>query len=364
MAKKIDYASLFTLRKDGRYQGWYKDENGKRKAVYDRNPEVLYKKLMEKESPAAITFAVAAESWEAIARETISERTWINYKPHFERLISVYGDMPIERVTGFEVTRELQSAKAKGYSRTVVNTTRTLFNNVLNHAVAKGWIPYNPATGIRLPKNLPQSKRSAPTDEQIAIICSNIDKPFGMFPFLLLCTGLRKAEALGLLKSDINLAEKEISVTKALTLVDGQHPKVKPPKSEAGTRIVPIPDVLAGPLSQYMAGLKSEYLFPAKPYNGHPGGGYMSQSNYDTAWANYCKEANLHDISAHNLRHGTATLLFESGADAYTAKAILGHAKVTTTMEIYTELRERQKKKGIDQFNEAVSTVLSKSIKT
>lgn len=361
MAKKIDYASMFTLRKDGRYQGYYRDEDGKRKAIYDRDPESLYRKIQEKESPTVVTFSVAAESWEEAARENITERTWINYKPHYERLVSVYGDIPIADITGFEVTRELQSAKAKGYSRTVVNTVRTLFNNILNHSVAKGWIPYNPATGIRLPKSLPQSKRSAPTDEQIAIICSNIDKPFGLFPFLLICTGLRKAEALALLKSDIDLAGREISVTKALTLVDGQKPKVKPPKSEAGNRTVPIPDVLVEPLAKHMAGLKSEYIFPSRPYNGHPGGGYMSQSNYDTAWANYCKEANLHNISAHNLRHGTATLLFESGTDAYTAKAILGHAKVTTTMEIYTELREKQKKRGIDQFNQTVSNVMSKN---
>ena len=42
--KKIDYAAMFTLRKDGRYVATYSDETG-RHHIYDRDPEKLYKKL-------------------------------------------------------------------------------------------------------------------------------------------------------------------------------------------------------------------------------------------------------------------------------------------------------------------------------
>ena len=44
MAKKINYAGMFTLRKDGRYQGSYTDKTG-RHYLYDRDPEQLYYKL-------------------------------------------------------------------------------------------------------------------------------------------------------------------------------------------------------------------------------------------------------------------------------------------------------------------------------
>ena len=42
--KTLDFASMFTLRKDGRYQGSYLDGSGQRKYVYDRDPERLYAK--------------------------------------------------------------------------------------------------------------------------------------------------------------------------------------------------------------------------------------------------------------------------------------------------------------------------------
>lgn len=348
MAKKGVFN--FIQRKDGRYQTQWKDANGKWHTITDKDPEKLYQRFKEAGSPKPDTFKEAAELWEREFRESCNIRTWNNYKPHFEDIVAKHGDKPLSEIAGVDIVQDLQRAKAQGYSRTIVNTRRTIYNNILNYAVAKGMIPWNAAGGIKLPKGLPAGKRLAPTNEQMRIIIESRDKPFGMFAFLLLCTGLRKGEALALTKADI--VDGNITVSKSLTLMDGNNPKIKDPKSEAGNRTVPIISILEQPLADYIDSLKSPYLFPAQEYNGHSGGGYMSQSNYDTAWANYCKAAGLDGLTAHQLRHGTATLLFESGVDVYTAKKILGHAKITTTMAIYTELREQKEKKSISKFSD------------
>lgn len=355
--KKQDYAKMFRQREDGRYIGKYKDGNGKWHSLSDKDPERLFEKLENAKKPRAVTFADAAGAWESVYRESCNPRTWVNYRPHYEDILSRYGGINVGDITGQIVVQDLQRAKAQGYSRTIVNTRRTLFNNILNHAVANGWIPFNPAVGIKLPKGLPSSKRSAPTDEMINTIIQNYDKPFGMFAFLLLCTGLRKGEALALLKSDFK--HGEISVTKSLTLLDGVNAKVKEPKSEAGKRTVPVLSILEQPLKEYMAKLDGDILFPNRSYNGSPGDTYMTQSNYDTAWDNYVKSVGLDGLTAHQLRHGTATLLFEAGVDVYTAKKILGHAKVSTTMEIYTELREQKEKKSVAKLDDYIASRFS-----
>ena len=354
--KRSDYAKLFKQRADGRYIGNYKDENGAWRSLSSEDPEALFNKIENAKKPHTVTFADAAGAWESVYRESCNPRTWQNYKPHFLDIVDRYGDIPLSEIAGVNIIQDLQRAKAQGYSRTIVNTRRTLFNNILNNAVAQGWIPYNPAIGIKLPKGLPYSKRSAPNDELINSIIQNYKQPFGMFAMLCVCTGLRKGEALALLKSDIH--DGEISVTKSLTFADGDRPKVKSPKSEAGVRTVPIVSILASPLSDYMAGLDGDILFPNRSYNGSPGNTYMTQSNYDTAWSNYVKTVGLDGLTAHQLRHGTATLLFEAGVDVYTARKILGHAKVTTTMEIYTELREKKEKQSINKFNDLMQSLV------
>lgn len=345
----MNYAKLFNKRKDGRYRATYTDKDGKIKYLYDRDPEKLWMKLQKAKKPWQITFRDAAEAWETEFRETCNVRTWNNYRPHYESIVDKFADSAISSITSLDIIQDLQRAKAQGYSRTIVNTRRTLYNNILNYAVGQGWIPFNVCNGVSLPKGLPSTKRSAPTDEQIKVIMRNCDKPFGIFPMLLLCTGLRKGEALALLKTDIK--DGEISVTKSLTLLDGQAPKVKEPKSEAGKRTVPIVSILRGPLDEYLAHLDGNILFPSRSYNGSPGNGYMSESNYDTAWSNYVRSVGLDGLTAHQLRHGTATLLYEAGVDVYTAQRILGHAKVSTTMEIYTELREKKEKQSIKKLN-------------
>ena len=49
MARKNKFAAMFTLRADGRYQGTYYDKNGVRRFVYDKDPEKLHQKILEKQ---------------------------------------------------------------------------------------------------------------------------------------------------------------------------------------------------------------------------------------------------------------------------------------------------------------------------
>lgn len=73
--KTLDFASMFTLQKDGRYQVSYLDENGQRKYVYDRDPERLYAKLNKEIQPKIITFKHVLEEWQRKHREEITTRT-------------------------------------------------------------------------------------------------------------------------------------------------------------------------------------------------------------------------------------------------------------------------------------------------
>lgn len=67
----------------------------------------------------------------------------------------------------------------------------------------------------------------------------------------------------------------------------------------------------------------------------------------------------IQTFTAHQLRHTYATLLFEAGVDVLTAQKLLGHAKASTTLNIYTHLRGRKESENIDKLNEYLSNNIS-----
>ena len=359
---KINYASMFTLRKDGRYQVTYTNETGIH-YLYSKDPEELYHKLQAAKKGTDIkptTFKDMADSWEREHREEIGDRTWKNYAPHVKDMVSQYGATPIESLEPVDIINDLARAKAKGWSATIVNTRKSIFRMICDHAIVKGKLRYNPTVSVRLPKGLKRGKRKAPTQEQMELILNSAHAPFGLFPFLLLCTGLRRSEALALTWEDIDLENREISVTKSIDY--SGDPKYKAPKTEAGVRTVPILEPLLSVLREEKK--KSGLLFPQPTTNrGGEGGGLMSQKAYETAWDNYCKATALTGITAHNLRHGTATLMFEFGVDELTTQRILGHSRIEITREIYTDLREEKKKESAEKFEAGLSEMMSKSRK-
>lgn len=363
MAKKINYADLFTLRKDGRYMATYADETG-RHCLYDKDPERLYHRLQEAKLPREQrmpTFRELALDWEKAHRDEVTDRTWKNYHPHFEAILARHGRKRIEDVTAQDVQNHLLEARSQQYSATVVNSIRSLYRMIFDYAIVAGHARYNPVSAIKLPKGLKRGKRTAPTDEQIRVIFNSLDQPFGLFPFFLLCTGLRKSEALALTWDDVDFNRKEISVTKSLDYAVGSMPIPKAPKTEAGNRTVPIVDMLLLPLRRAFQESNSDYVFPSLDSNrGGNGGGMMTLRGYEGAWLRYCEATGLLEngkpaITAHNLRHGTATLMFELGVDELTAQRILGHSRVEITREIYTQLREAQNRKSVEKFNQGLA---------
>ena len=370
MAKKPNYAAMFTQRKDGRYTATYTDATG-RHYLYDRDPEKLYYKLQEatsSEQEKQLTFSAIAEQWERKHREEIESRTWTNYVTHYNAIIAKHGKKQIVEVTARDVANHLMQAKAQGYSATVVNTIRSIYRMIFDYAIINDYAQFNPVTSVKLPRGLKRGKREAPTDELIKKIFAASDHPFGLFPVFLLCTGCRKSEALALTWDDVNFREKEISITKSLDYTVGANPKYKPPKTEAGTRPVPIVDVRHEMLSEAYAHRTSDLIFPAPPSNrGGQGGGLMTLRGYEGQWLKFCEYAGLLGsdgkpmITAHHLRHGTATLMFELGVDEMSAQRILGHSRVEITREIYTDLRAKQKMRSVCSFNEGLSKLLSKT---
>ena len=336
-------------RADGRYQKKITLLNGQKKFLYssapnerlatkDFNEQIM--KLNQKQEESFL-FANVADNWNQEYRQRVSD---LNYrkstKASYEHITSVYGDYNIGDITPTMINKYIQSLIRKQYAQKTIATHKSILNMIFSYAILNGYTDNNPTQVITLPSKLPKKARKLPTDEELAIVNSNYEG-FAFLPYFLLNTGLRRSEALALDYSDIDFENKTITVNKHL-LHDGNTPIVEhQTKTEAGKRTVILLDRVADKLPR----TKKGHIFA------NLDGSYLTKCQYAKRWAKWQKENNI-TVTAHQLRHGFATMLYEAGIDLKDAQDLMGHSDIKTTQTIYTHIRDKRKKETAQKLND------------
>lgn len=348
---KLNYAALFTLRKDGLYMGYwheldrYGKPRGKRHAIYDRDPERLYAKIQEKESnaPQALRFEDAADAWERRHWERIGSSTAETYAAPLRRIKAQFSGLDAEEVSAQDIQAFLADLGKQSFSRRSVQMHRDILNMIFNNAIIDGRLRFNPCSAVTLPRNLKTSRRELPADAAIEAVKRGGDAPFGLFALVCLYAGLRRGEALALRYEDLDREAGLIHVTKAVEFV-GNNARIKPPKTRAGERDVP----LLAPLAAAIPAKKTGLLFPRDD------GGLLTKTQYRKRWLKYCAAIG-HEITAHQLRHGYATILYEAGIPDKDAQELLGHSSIAVTRDVYTHIRGSRRRETAAKLNAFVT---------
>ena len=344
MAKKIDYASMYTLRKDGRYMGHYVPIGAKnRKAIYDKNAEHLYNRIKELETIRVKTFKDVAEEWQAEHMERVSWNASAIYKTPIKELCELWGKEGIEAITAARIQSYLNQMAKKCFARRTVQLRLNALNQIYDKAIVEGLTAVNPCNGVRLPSGMTTTKRELPDDCEIDMVKGCVDMPFGLFAYFMLYSGLRRGELLALKWEDIDFKNKLIHVDRAMYWEVNQ-PVIKDTKTTAGRRTVP----LLKPLEEHLQKGKG-FIF-----------GLPTQTVYRRKWVKYQRSAWV-TLTPHQLRHAFATICFEAGIDDKDAQQLLGHASVTTTRDIYTHIRDTRRQQTADKLNTFVVTDVVKT---
>ena len=338
------YPSYY-VRPDGLHESIIR-VNGKRKAFRGKTDKEVWEKIKAfdrsaaaKEASAASTFSAAAESWWAEIEPTLQHNTIKSYKPAFERAKAEFGTRPVGSITAQQIDDYIRDFAAARARKTVV-TQLQVIRQILRKAEVDGRIKYNPTSAVKPPRNLPRTRREAPDRDQIQRIKAGIKLPFGLFAGLIYYTGCRRGEALALTGADIDRKNKLIRIRKSVYYM-GNSPHIKEPKTEKGFRTVPLLDALDAALPRK---LPKGYLFAGA--DGHP----LTDSQFKVMYREY-KAASGVTVTPHQIRHGYATALFESDIDPKTAQTLLGHAQLSTTMDIYTHVYADKLKAAAEQMN-------------
>lgn len=304
----------------------------KRKAFRGRTDTEVYNKIkaysqQAKEYPDAVLFSVEADAWWAEIEPTLEHNTVKSYRPAYVRAKDKFGKIPAEKITARDIDEYVKDFSATRARKTVV-TQLQVIRQILRKAEVDGVIHYNPAASVKPPRNLRQTRRQAPSKEEIEKIKASVNKTFGLFPFLIYCTGCRRGEALALTGSDIDRKKGLIHIRKSV-YYEGNHPHIKQPKTESGVRSVPLLEMLNAVLPKRLG---KGYLFSEDD-----GTTLLTNDHFTNLFNRYREESGV-TVTPHQIRHGYATALFESSVDVKTAQTLLGHAQISTTMDIYTHV--------------------------
>lgn len=223
-----------------------------------------------------------------------------------------------------------------GFAGSTITGTVSTLSLVLGKAKRKGLIPANPC--IELEKDerpkLTRPEKRVLTDAEIASLLAKADG-FRPLVALLVFSGLRLGEALGLCWSDVGGGY--VRVRRQL----GRDRKPAEIKTAAGRRdVVLIPQLAAVLAAHRLASLHSgdsDYVFPA------PDGSGRDHRSTAKGIERAVKRAKLGDgISAHSFRHTFASqLIVGHGEDPVRVSRQLGHTSPAFTAATYAHLFEQ-----------------------
>ncbi len=289
--------------------------------------------------------------WLLVVQPTIRRDTFKGY----EAIVRVYlkpnlGQKQLAKLSVADVQSFVNNQLAIGKSVRTVQKMKIVLSTCLKRAMHEELVVRNVARLVDIPTYKPKEIIPwSPTQlGQFLDVASN--HPYYPIYVMLSLYGLRRNEALGLSWSDIDFDNKVIHIRQQLHY-DKHTYSYADLKTQAGRRDLPLQEIIIQILTSVArtdAGPLPDLVFKTKsglPIDGH---------NLRRSFIRLTKEAGLPQIALHTLRHTAATNLKNLGIAARDAQAILGHAHITTTLQIYQHSDFAGKSKALTQYESQI----------
>ena len=219
-----------------------------------------------------------------------------------------------------------------GLSTTTVHSVHLMLHTALERAVKERLILRNPADDCIPPKIQRKEMQILPPEHMKAYLDAADRRGLLAMFYLELTTGLRKGELVALRWSDVDVANRTISVSRQYIKNPSGELTLSRPKTETSVRKISIPQEAVDLLvAEHAKHPDAPCLFPS-PVTG----GMYHPDSVVNLHKKILKDAGLPHIRFHDLRHTFATVALQNGIDVKTVSAMLGHYDAGFTLRTYT----------------------------
>jgi integrase len=301
-----------------------------------------------------ITFRAFAEEWLLGVHDDILDRTADNYlrvlRTHvFHRIGSkVLSDLrPIDIQ---RVLDEIRTTKAAG----TTNNARTAMSKIFAEALRLDLVSVNPVHRTKKAKAdplEPTSKQPPWSVEELHTVMKAAENsPLEAFLAIMLSTGMRLGEVLGLQWSDIEFDYGIIHIQRTVSYdnkisADGSTTRqlsIRLPKTNSSVRMLRVPSPLLDILRAHHAMLEVERLSAGDTWSNEDWvfpnnvGKASDASKVRKTYQKFCAQHNIRHIRLHDIRHTAATVILNEDARLLApASKMLGHSSTGITIGVY-----------------------------
>lgn len=270
-----------------------------------------------------------------------------------------------------------KNSKGQKYSNTSQMHHFSTFRNVLEYAYRLGYIAEDPCSRTSEKERPKRDKKSIdylpPKDAQHFLSCADNEyeeaKKTGelgtvykaamwrCYFYLLITTGLRRGEAVGLQWGDLDSDKLTLNICRSVCLDKSSKTKmmIKDTKTGENRKVALLPTV-SEILDEYKGiqrnyfGLDEDepdpdsYIFCGEHDRFTP----IYASTPTRYLSKFVKRNNLPNVSPHDLRHTAASLALESGAGIKEISELMGHSDIGTTSRFYAALTAEAKRRTVE----------------
>ncbi|GAA2728634.1 site-specific integrase [Actinocorallia aurantiaca] len=285
-----------------------------------------------------VSFKDYAEAW-------VKERPGLRLKT-IERyecvvrlhLVPFLGGLGVAEIKEPHVRRWRKKLVDEGTGEATIAKAYRLLKAIMNTAVGDGLVKRNPCQikggGA---ENAPE--RPILSIAEVYALADAIEPRFRALVLLTVFANLRWGEAVALRRKDLDLDARLVRIERTLVEVAGSPLHFGPPKTDAGTRRLPVPEVIVDELRSHLeqyaqAGEEGLIFVGAK-------GAMLRRGGFRRIWGRALAEVGLKGFRFHDLRHTGSTLAAIAGATLPELKERMGHASDRAAMIYLHATQER-----------------------
>lgn len=348
--------SIFQRASDGRWLGvatlgYDIDGKPQRKTVSARTRAEVVEKLRALQRQlddglpppdTATTVYLLIHRWhDDVLRHQVAPSAAANYKSLAEHhILPTLGRCRVASLTPADVDRLISQKMDSGLAVSTVRRIRSVLAQALNQAIRWGIVNRNVASLTRGPKATRSEGRTLTHHQARQLLASLAGHRNEALYALMLSTGLRRGEALGLRWQDVDLAAGVLTIKRQLKR-EGGRLVTADTKTARSRRAINLPEPMVASLRNHRSRQAAERLAlgPAWTDSGHVFtttiGTPIDPRNLYREFKAICRQAGLGDWHPHELRHSAASLMLAQGVKLQVVSEVVGHSSIRMTADIY-----------------------------